>query len=115
MVRRVENPRGALSIHVSAKVLSGASDETGISRVRRFISSAPKRHTQTKSARKEKEYNTNEKAFNDCRSGINSRDCRRVAETGGAPSNTIKAQLLQERAVAGRQFPSGTGTKLFDR
>ena len=36
MVRCVASPRGALSIHVSAKVLSGASLETGILGVRRF-------------------------------------------------------------------------------
>ena len=35
--RVVKYPRGALSIHVSCKVLSGASGGTGVSRVRRFL------------------------------------------------------------------------------
>ena len=47
-------PRGALSILVSAKVLSGTSDETGILRVRRssFAAGAPLTITTGKEVRR---------------------------------------------------------------
>ena len=41
-------PRGAFSIHVLLKALSGASNETGISRVRRFLSPHRRRDSSLK-------------------------------------------------------------------